>query len=137
MDQRGGVDELDRGGRAHEAAVARRRVLAGGEEDEHRPQPLASRGDRRQRLLGQRAVGPRRGRGEQLLDAGQPPGQRGPGGVEDRVDLGRHARFSPTCRAMIPPAVITHRSRSIPARSIMAASSGGPGKRFTLEGRYE
>ena len=46
-----------------------------------------------------------------------------------------HQRFFPTCRAMMPPAVRTHRMSPRPARSMAAARPSGPGKRFTELGR--
>ena len=59
------------------------------DQDEHRTQPLAARGQRRPRLLGE----PVAARGDELaepvLDRGHPARQPGLGGVEDPGDRGR------------------------------------------------
>ena len=76
---------------------------------------------------------------EPLLDLREQLGHPRPGRLDDRADrCGRrgHERATvPTCRAMIPPAVRIHFTRSRPAPASTAASPSGPGKRRTEFGR--
>ena len=161
MDERRAVDELDGRGGAHQAVAGAADLTRRGEDDQQRAQPLAARGDRRSRVLGEHRAVAGGDLAQQLLDPVQQRQDVRPAGVDDgrdrpALDCGRRARaavahgsgcvplrdvrigaagLTPTCVAMIPPAVSTQRICCSPARSNAAASPAGSGQRLTLLGR--
>ena len=83
--------------------------LAGAEQDQHRPQPLAARRQRRRRVLAEALAVAADRLPQALLDLSQPRRQPAARGVEDRRHRRRHGRapghsLLPLWIAMIPPA---------------------------------
>ena len=76
------MDELDRGGGAHEAVAV---LGVGSQEDEQRAQPLAARGDRDAGVLGQQRAVARRPPRPDGLDAVEQVGDVRPPGPHDLV----------------------------------------------------
>jgi hypothetical protein len=123
------MDELDGDPGGDEGLTAGRR----GQEDEQRPQPLASGGERLGADLGNQSRVAGDGFGEPVLDVLQIR-------VEARsgADGGKGAhRATPVCSATMPPAKRRQRISPKPASSSSRARSFGSGKRRTLAGRYE
>ena len=96
---------------ARTAAGAAR--LAGAEQDQHRPQPLAARREGRAGVLAERPVPAGDRLAQPVLDLAEPGRQPTLGGVEDRRHRRRHGRAGPSGSrellaplwiAMIPPA---------------------------------
>ena len=110
MHQRRGVDQFNRHGRPHQRVTLRWRD-AGGQKHQQGAQALAAGGDR---LAGE-APQQRTVSAGQLahpqLDPLHQPRDLSPAGLHHRLDYGlnraRAHRFTPTCSAMIPPAVRT------------------------------
>ena len=88
VDQRRHVDQLDRRRRPHRRRTA---GLAGAEQDQHRPQPLAAGRQRRRRVLAERLAVAADRLAQPLLDLAEPGRQPAAGGVEDRRHRRRHA----------------------------------------------
>ena len=136
MDERRGVDQLDRD-RGRQQLLAFGRRDAGREEHQQRAQPLAAGGDRRARVGAELVAVP----GRELVHAKLEPVHQPRDGLAarcpDSVDghCRAHVRTSPTCIAMMPPAVKRYSIESSPASDITAASASGPGKRRTELGR--
>ena len=87
VDEGRGVDELDRGGGAHEALAL---LAVGGQEDQQRAQALAAGGDRRARVLGQQRAVAGGHLAQALLDALEQVGDVRPPGPHDLRDRPRH-----------------------------------------------
>ncbi len=85
VDQGRHVDQLDRGRRADRRRAA---LGPGAEQDQHRPQPLAARGEGRGGVLAERLAVAADRLAQQLLHLAEPRRQPAAGGVEDR----RHRR---------------------------------------------
>ena len=137
MDQRRRVDQLDRDRGPQHAVVVGLDPLAGREEDEQRPQPLAAGPDRRARVLGEQLAV----RGRQHLEPLLQPRHQGRDVRATRLDEGEDLfgaahRTIPAWMAMIPPAVRIQRTSVRPAAASFPPSASGPGKRLTLLGRY-
>ena len=137
MDQRRRVDQLDRDRGAQHAVVVGLDPLAGREEDEQRPQPLAAGPDRRARVAGEQLAV----RGRQHLEPLLQPRHQGRDVRAARLDEGEDLlraahRTIPAWMAMIPPAVRIQRTSVSPAAASFPPSASGPGKRLTLLGRY-
>ena len=138
MDERRGMDQLDRDrGRQQLFALGRRN--AGGEEHQQRPKPLAAGGDRRAGIGSELVAVPGRELVHAQLKPVHQPRDRLAARRPDRVDghCRAHVRTSPTWIAMMPPAVKRYSIESSPTSDITAASASGPGKRRTELGRYE
>ena len=104
MDQGRAVNQLDRDGGPDEPLTLGRRH-AGRHAHQQWAQPLAAGGDRLAGKPGQHRSVPRGQLGHPLFDPIHQPSDGGAADVDHRLDrLGRH-RTTPTCSAMIPPAV--------------------------------
>ena len=125
--------------RPRELARVPRRRDAGGEEHEQRAQPLAAGGDRRHACSSpsSRAVRPVGQLAHAELEPAPSAARRArpPAARTARRHCRAHMRTSPTCIAMMPPAVSGTRSSRSPDSAITAASASGPGKRRTELGR--
>src|SRR5256885_13786681 len=117
MHQRGHVQELDRRGPAQQLVA-----LAAADEHEGRAKPLATGGERGAGVVRQRRSVTRRDFAETCFRLLEPPAD--------------HSTV-PTWIAMIPPAVSSQRTSTIPTAAIAAASPRAVGKRRTELGRYE
>ncbi len=115
------------------ASCAPSRGSPRGQQDEQGAQALAPGGDRVAGPAGQRRAGEQRDRPQPVLDPPDQSGQVLAARLDDRGDV-CHAT-SPTCSAMMPPAVRIQRTFVRPAPSMTAASPSGAGKRFTELGR--
>jgi hypothetical protein len=126
VNERGHVHELDR-----RAGRERRLRGRGCQEDEERPQTLATGRERfAADLRNEARLGPH-GRGQTALEVLEI-------GVEARglADRRKAQLATPMCSATIPPPKVRQRTSSNPAARTSSASSSGPGKRRTLAGRY-
>ena len=132
--ERGHVQQLHRRRGGHELLVV---VAVGAQEDEHGPQPLAARGERAAGVAGQLGAVAAGHLGEPRLGALEQAGELLAARPEHRPELclSRVHDAVPAWMAMIPPAVRIQCTSSRPAAAMRAASSSGPGKRRTLEGR--
>ncbi len=130
MDERRHVHELDGGTPGHRTLAVpllhRRR-----EEDEQRPEPLASRRERVRADIAQATGKGADGVLEPVLEQVEVAVE--PGSLPDGRQ--RVHRFVPTWRATIPPPMSFQPTPSKPARPNAAARSDGPGNRRTLAGR--
>ena len=123
---------------ARTSASVSRGVVAGGEEDEQRAQPLAAGGDRVAGRHREGGAGVGGDGGQARLDRRHQLGDV----RADRLGDPGHGRRAhaagtvPECRAMIPPAVRIQRTSVSPAPAIAAPRPSGPGKRRTDAGRY-
>jgi hypothetical protein len=134
MHERGHVQQLD-GRRGGDQPVV---SATGTEEDEHRPQPLASGEQRAAGMTSQLEAVALRHLAETRLRALEHAREPRTSGGEHRAELGLsrvHVRLVPEWMAMMPPAVSTQRTSSSPAAAIRAPSSSARGKRRTLDGR--
>ena len=130
VDERRGVDQLDRDRRAQDPGVVAR-PAPGGEEDEQRAQALAAGGDRLAGVLGPAARRARRPAPPAAPRARSiSPGTCGPPAATTASTLAvvGITRTSPTWIAMIPPAVRIQRTVRSPAASIAAASAPRAGE---------
>ena len=91
VDEGGGVDELDRGGGAHEALAL---LAVGGQEDQQRAQALAAGGDRRAGVLGQQRAVAAGHLAQAPLDALEQVGDVRPPGPHDLGDRPRHGHLA-------------------------------------------
>ena len=137
MDKGRHVDQLDRDRGPNRALVS---LLAGADQHQQRPQPLAAGGQGRLGLAAELGPVTDRDLSEAALDLRQARRQPGARGVHHRGDRwwdGGPGHFErvPLWMAMIPPASSSQRISVKPAASIFAASSRGSGKLRTDSGR--
>ena len=133
VDQRGAVHQLHRH-RGAQQALGLRRWHAGGEEYQQRAQALAAGRDRLAGVTAEQRAVPGGELGHAQLEPVHQPRGRLAAGLDHRLH-GAHRGTSPTCRAMIPPAVSTYLTLRRPQLHITAASSAGGGNRRTELGR--
>ena len=128
------VEKLDSRARRHQAGA----VSVAAEEDQYRAQPLSSRGERPLGVPGELPAVAASHLGQAILRAHEQRGELGAARGQHRAELrlsGVHGSRVPACSAMMPPAVRIQRTSTSPAAAMRAASSSGPGKRRTLDGR--
>ena len=136
VDQRRAVHELDRH-RGGQQTVGLRWGGACGQEHEQRAQALAPGGDRLTGIAGEQRAVTRHELVHPPLGSLEQAGRLLTPKVDHRLNCGSAHRSdtTPTCRAMMPPAVTRYLTSRIPKRHMTPASSAGPGNLRTELGR--